>query len=224
MHDANGTKLCVGDEVCIPCTITNLCEGEQGYWNVSVETRLGRRPGGQKETLSEISPAQLVLFKRVAVALLLCLFSCAGMASAQDIPALTKQFEDAAAQQAQDKASLKADLAALKADLAALRADVAALTAGPKAAAATRPAVGPCQTGCRCGCADGYLCDCAARNAARGTAAAVATVPSAVTYYQSAPAAYYGDSAPSASACGPNGCGASGAAASGRRGLFGRWR
>ena len=60
MHDANGTKLNVGDKVMIPGEITQLCEGTADYCNVTVQTTLGRRPDGQKESFSAINTAQLV--------------------------------------------------------------------------------------------------------------------------------------------------------------------
>ena len=60
MHDANGIKLNVGDKVSIPCEIKGLCEGTEEFCNVSVETLLGRRPDGQKESFSAINTAQLI--------------------------------------------------------------------------------------------------------------------------------------------------------------------
>jgi hypothetical protein len=60
MHDANGTQLNVGDKVLIPCVIKSLSVGTPDYCNVSVETTLGRRPDGNKESFSAINTAQLV--------------------------------------------------------------------------------------------------------------------------------------------------------------------
>jgi len=48
MHDAKGRELHVGDSVLIPCVITDLQAFEE-YCNVTVETKLGRRPDGLKE-------------------------------------------------------------------------------------------------------------------------------------------------------------------------------
>lgn len=59
MHDANGTKLEVGDKVMIPAVITELYATED-YCNVAVETTLGRRPDGQKERFSSINTGVLV--------------------------------------------------------------------------------------------------------------------------------------------------------------------
>jgi len=60
MHDVNGTKLEVGDNVLIPGVITNLCVGTPDYCNVSVQTALGRRPDGEKESFSAINTAQMI--------------------------------------------------------------------------------------------------------------------------------------------------------------------
>ena len=61
MHDANGTRLMVGDKVMIPCEITALHETEgEGFCNVKVQTLLGRRPDGAKESFSSINTNQLV--------------------------------------------------------------------------------------------------------------------------------------------------------------------
>lgn len=64
MHDANGTPLKVGDKVMIPCEITYLSESTPDYCNVTVQTELGRRPDGHKESFSAINTAQLVLIQR----------------------------------------------------------------------------------------------------------------------------------------------------------------
>lgn len=63
MHDANGTELKVGDKVMIPAVVTHL-GAEEGYCNVSLETTLGRRPDGLKETFSAVNTAQVVLLER----------------------------------------------------------------------------------------------------------------------------------------------------------------
>lgn len=60
MHDANGTKLEVGDRVMIPAVVTGLCEGTADYCNVTVQTALGRRPDGAKDSFSAINTGQLV--------------------------------------------------------------------------------------------------------------------------------------------------------------------
>lgn len=52
MHDANGTKLEVGDRVLIPAEITSLSIGTADYCNVAIKSTLGRRPDGQRETMS----------------------------------------------------------------------------------------------------------------------------------------------------------------------------
>ena len=52
MHDANGKPLKVGDEVTIRARIRNLQEGTPDYCNVTVQTELGRRPDGMKETIT----------------------------------------------------------------------------------------------------------------------------------------------------------------------------
>ncbi len=59
MHDANGTLLKVGDKVIIIATITLLSETPD-YCNVSIETTLGRRPDGKKESVSAINTGVLV--------------------------------------------------------------------------------------------------------------------------------------------------------------------
>jgi hypothetical protein len=59
MHDANGHALKVGDKVLIPAEITSLSAGED-FCNVSVKTTLGRRPDGNKETMSAINTGVLV--------------------------------------------------------------------------------------------------------------------------------------------------------------------
>jgi hypothetical protein len=59
MHDVNGHPLKKGDKVLIPAVVTTLYGGED-YCNVSIETTLGRKPDGQKNSLSIINTAQLV--------------------------------------------------------------------------------------------------------------------------------------------------------------------
>ena len=61
MHDANGTLLKIGDLVLLPGVITELSEGNEDYCNVTVESVHGRRPDGQKECVSAINTAVLVL-------------------------------------------------------------------------------------------------------------------------------------------------------------------
>lgn len=59
MHDALGRSLKVGDPVVIFATVKSLGGGED-YCNVGVETVLGRRPDGQKESFSAINTAVLL--------------------------------------------------------------------------------------------------------------------------------------------------------------------
>ena len=59
MHDANGTPLKKGDKVMIPCVIAELGPDED-YCNVRLETTLGRKPDGQKETFYAVNTAQVV--------------------------------------------------------------------------------------------------------------------------------------------------------------------
>lgn len=54
MQDARGYTLKVGDIILVPAKITALSPGED-YCSVSVETLVGRRPDGQKETISAIN-------------------------------------------------------------------------------------------------------------------------------------------------------------------------
>lgn len=54
MHDAKGRELKVGDRVLIPCVIKELSPMED-YCNVSVESRIGRRPDGSVERISAIN-------------------------------------------------------------------------------------------------------------------------------------------------------------------------
>lgn len=58
MHDRNGTPLAKGDKVLIEATITELHPTED-YCNVSLETVYGRKPDGQKETISALNTAVL---------------------------------------------------------------------------------------------------------------------------------------------------------------------
>ena len=58
MHDRTGKPLKKGDKVTISAVITQLHPMED-YCNVSVETEYGRRPDGQKETISAINTAVL---------------------------------------------------------------------------------------------------------------------------------------------------------------------
>jgi hypothetical protein len=59
MHDANGSKLNVGDKVMIPCEITQLHGGED-YCNVDMKTTIGRRPDGEKEQICAINTGCMV--------------------------------------------------------------------------------------------------------------------------------------------------------------------
>ena len=59
MHDANGTKLEVGDKVLIPCVITELQPGED-FCNVSLDTIIGRRPDDEKEHICAINTGCVV--------------------------------------------------------------------------------------------------------------------------------------------------------------------
>jgi len=63
MHDANGTPLSVGDTVLIPAVITKLDGGEE-FCNVGVQTVLGRRPDGLKESFSAINTGVLILHQK----------------------------------------------------------------------------------------------------------------------------------------------------------------
>ena len=54
MHDANGNKLSVGDTVIIRAKVIALCPGED-FCNVTIETLLGRRPDGAKETIGSMN-------------------------------------------------------------------------------------------------------------------------------------------------------------------------
>lgn len=64
MHDFNGTPLKVGDKVMIPCEVKALSEGNEEFCNVTVETELGRRPDGARETFSSINTNQVILLRR----------------------------------------------------------------------------------------------------------------------------------------------------------------
>lgn len=63
MHDRNGTPLQTGDVVLVPARITQLNAGED-FCNVTIETLHGRRPDGNKETMSAINTGVLVLHER----------------------------------------------------------------------------------------------------------------------------------------------------------------
>lgn len=67
MHDRNGTPLRQGDTVLVEAEITALYEGED-YCNVTLKTVDGRRPDGNRETISAINTGVLVLSKRAAPA------------------------------------------------------------------------------------------------------------------------------------------------------------
>lgn len=59
-HDCRAAALKVGDRVLIPCRIVELQAGED-YCNVTLETVQGRKPDGQKERISAINTAVLLL-------------------------------------------------------------------------------------------------------------------------------------------------------------------
>ena len=59
MYDANGTPLKVGDKVLIPAVIVDVSDTED-YCNLSVKTTLGRKPDGNKESISAINTAVVV--------------------------------------------------------------------------------------------------------------------------------------------------------------------
>ena len=59
MHDALGRALRVGDAVVIVGVVKSLSPTED-YCNVAVETSLGRKPDGMKETFSAINTAVLI--------------------------------------------------------------------------------------------------------------------------------------------------------------------
>lgn len=59
MHDARGKALKVGDLVMVPAVITNLQPSED-YCNVTIQTQIGRRPDGEKETFSGINTGVLI--------------------------------------------------------------------------------------------------------------------------------------------------------------------
>ena len=63
MHDRNGTPLKAGDFVMIPGKIKNVSAGDE-FCNVDVETTLGRRPDGEKNTLYALNTAQLILVEK----------------------------------------------------------------------------------------------------------------------------------------------------------------
>ena len=59
MHDAKGRELKQGDRVVIVGVVTQVSSTEN-YCNVSVESVLGRRPDGAKETMSAINTGVLL--------------------------------------------------------------------------------------------------------------------------------------------------------------------
>jgi hypothetical protein len=59
MHDAKGRQLKVGDLVLIPAEVIEL-SSTPDYCNVSVQSRLGRRPDGLKERVSAINTGVLL--------------------------------------------------------------------------------------------------------------------------------------------------------------------
>jgi len=88
MHDANGNRLKVGDEVLIPAIITELQPSDE-FCNVTVKSLHGRRPDGTQESISAINTGVIVLLraaKAATVALLLILVACQQVAVADDIP------------------------------------------------------------------------------------------------------------------------------------------
>ena len=60
MHDFNGTPLKEGDRVLMPCVVKRVTSSEENFCNVEVETILGRRPDGLKNSFGSINTGQLV--------------------------------------------------------------------------------------------------------------------------------------------------------------------
>ena len=54
MHDAKGRALAQGDTVLVPAKVKEISATED-YCNVTLETCLGRRPDGMKETIYAIN-------------------------------------------------------------------------------------------------------------------------------------------------------------------------
>lgn len=54
MHDAKGRPLKTGDRVLVPMVVKNTY-GSEDYCNVELQSVIGRRPDGAKETVSSIN-------------------------------------------------------------------------------------------------------------------------------------------------------------------------
>jgi uncharacterized RmlC-like cupin family protein len=63
IHDANGIHLRIGDVVYVPCFVVNLHDTQE-YSNVTLETVHGRSPDGNRETITALNTAQVVLYHR----------------------------------------------------------------------------------------------------------------------------------------------------------------
>jgi hypothetical protein len=59
MHDARGKLLRPGDMVLVPAMVREAYETED-YCNTTLETLIGRRPDGQKETIHAINTGVLL--------------------------------------------------------------------------------------------------------------------------------------------------------------------
>jgi len=59
MHDVNGHLLLPGDKVLIPAVVKSV-SAHDSYCNCVIETTLGRRPDGQKDSFSYINTAQVI--------------------------------------------------------------------------------------------------------------------------------------------------------------------
>lgn len=59
MHDAKGRELKQGDKVVFIGKVTEIQATEE-YYNVSVESSIGRRPDGQKEKLHALNTGVLL--------------------------------------------------------------------------------------------------------------------------------------------------------------------
>lgn len=60
MHDANGLPLKAGDIVLIPAIIKAATGAGEDYCNVAVESIIGRRPDGAKETFYAINTGVMI--------------------------------------------------------------------------------------------------------------------------------------------------------------------
>lgn len=59
MHDARGKPLKAGDLVLIPALVKEVSAAED-YCNCNIETQIGRRPDGAKETIYAINTGVLI--------------------------------------------------------------------------------------------------------------------------------------------------------------------